>query len=971
MNLKIACPMCQHSLSIKDPKPGKYKPKCSGCGLPFALVIEEGDPPKVRTGKLPAPVDPDKTSLQPLSQPIANPSSDTSKNSQQEFASKPKRTLLGETYDSELNKPSAPSKQASGVEATLESAASPVAKAPLPTQGDFSVNEATRETPPNAGGSASAIANQVKPDYPSISKLGGYRIVKELGAGGMGSVYLARQLSLDRPCALKTIQAQWAQNPRVIARFIREAYAAAQLTHHNVVQIYDLGQDGGTNYFSMELVGGGSLDDLLKSKGRIQPRLAATLILQASRGLKFAHDHGMVHRDIKPANLMLTNDGLVKIADMGLVKTTSTNDSDPNPQNDDQAMMLASARSQVTLMGSSMGTPAYMSPEQSTDAASVDKRADIYSLGCTFYALLTGKPPFEGKTWMEVLSKHRFEKLVRPERVIDGLPTAIGDIIEKMTAKRPEDRYQDLDEVVHDIEVFLELRQDTSKARIIHSPRDRDDSEINDSSASSKPASVQSPVDGEVGGQLELASKRFQQSPLLLARRFAPIVWCGLCGLLLVLSLLFAATTLLSMIRFGAGGGVLASFAFHAKSIIGYALALVSAPFTVVLIGGLQGKSPLALRYRESLVAGGALQWIYWLFATLLGLLVIHMLGLWIPVLFAVLIGGAVGAGYFFGVEKPLAAQRQNGMEQAHWAVRQLRLRGMDEMQVRDAAMEHFGRDWEELFEQIFGYDNMRAMRSKLKRAKRPNLAVFRPIRDHLIDRWETRLADGRRAREEKMLAKAEKANLMASGVSESEARKKADALAASMVDAASETRQVMQDIALGKLTDVAALDKRQRIKQMMSDARAGKPSVSQRASRSFDRLLGNLLGSKFRFVCAALLLVATGLWVQSNQKPLETYWQHAKATVDTIKNTKLDGNLAAAKENLAKATSDATATITQVPKQSWNTTLGGLIHERNALFVGLAGLLMLWGTFWYGWKPSLLLVPLAAAAVFVPGIIF
>ncbi|MFN9853726.1 MAG: serine/threonine-protein kinase, partial [Planctomycetota bacterium] len=184
----------------------------------------------------------------------------------------------------------------------------------------------------------------------AIQRLGGYRILRELGRGGMGSVYLAKQLSLDRSVALKTIQTEWASNPRVIARFIREAYAAAQLTHHNVVQIYDLGEDTGTNFFSMELVGGGSLDDLIKKSGKLDPKTAACFIAQAARGLKFAHDNGMIHRDIKPANLMLTSDGIVKVADMGLVKTPQHSDEETS-SGEDRNILLASARSQVTGQG--------------------------------------------------------------------------------------------------------------------------------------------------------------------------------------------------------------------------------------------------------------------------------------------------------------------------------------------------------------------------------------------------------------------------------------------------------------------------------------------------------------------------------------------------------------------------------------------------------------------------------------------
>ncbi len=155
----------------------------------------------------------------------------------------------------------------------------------------------------------------------------------------------------------------------------------------------------------MELVPGGSLSDLLMKQGRLDPAVATAMILQAARGLKYAHDHGMVHRDIKPANLMISSDGLVKVADLGLVKTPAMDEESDAAS--DRSAMLASANASVTGVGSTMGTPAYMSPEQADDATAVDHRADIYSLGCTFYALLTGTPPFSGASAIEVVSKHR------------------------------------------------------------------------------------------------------------------------------------------------------------------------------------------------------------------------------------------------------------------------------------------------------------------------------------------------------------------------------------------------------------------------------------------------------------------------------------------------------------------------------------------------------------------------------------
>jgi serine/threonine protein kinase len=1083
MNFKIACPWCQHAFSIKDPKPGKFKPKCSACSEAFALVVEAGDPVQLKVGKIAKPV--------ALQAPVASPiPEDASLISRPNISgidqtmgpassvlpiSRPSHVALDVTAPEqpalpiELKVPSTKDVVGalSGVDVTMEQPALPPTL-PFGAQGtmlhestansgaafgnqasagrEFSVNEATMESQPgvaSAGSAALALAakgpsgeagqgpsaGSKAKDASKIpatasassvpSRLGGYRIVSELGAGGMGSVYLAKQISLDRSCALKTIQAHWAQNPRVIARFIREAYAAAQLTHHNVVQIYDLGQEGGTNFFSMELVSGGSLDDQLKSKGKLPPKLASTLILQAARGLKFAHDHGMVHRDIKPANLMMTADGLVKVADMGLIKTPDAEDVASDGEADVQTMMLASARSHVTAVGSSMGTPAYMSPEQSMDAASVDKRADIYSLGCTFYALLVGKPPFDGSTMLEVISKHRGEKIVRPDRIIAGLPTAVGDIIEKMTEKKPDDRYQDLEEVINDIEVYLELREDTSKATIKHDPANLNEVESAEQKASSardseakKPVAPTLEISTEHAGQLQVAAKRFNSSPLLIARRIAPIAWISACAAMTLLAVLFALWSSLSLIGEGAkslaakansavqglagkdtvatklaegakvaepaAAGLSKSVLLYAnlsswlKSAVGYCFALFLAPLSAIAFAGKEGRSPLASRWRASFVNGGLLEWIYWGLGIVVAILAIHFLGLWIPFVVACIIGIGAGAGYYFGIDKVLANVRKPAVDQAQGILRQLRLRGTDENAVREVAAKHFGKNWEEFYESLFGYDSMRTMRSKLQESKRADLKVFQPRRDRMIDKLDARLSEARREHEQKVLRKTGKAEMVAAGVSDAEADKRADAMAASMVEAASETRQAMFDMATGKLTAQGAEAKRQRIKQMMVEARTGKLSPREVRSRSLDRLLGQLLGSKFRFICAAAMLVGGGMWMQSNQQELQSYWQQAQSTaqstLDSLKNTTLDSKgMANATSAISSATEQTKAQLTSSPKKIWKKVGLGLVSEKNVIFVIVAGVLMLVGSLMYGWKKSLILIPIALVLCLVP----
>ena len=246
------------------------------------------------------------------------------------------------------------------------------------------------EAPTMAGGAtpgfsapahaATRSADDDASDQP-LGTLDGYELIQELGRGGMGCVYLARQVSLDRRVAVKTIHPNVADDPVFLARFVREAFAVAQLSHHNVVQIHDVGQDQATHFFSMELVPGRSLADVVKQNGPLDPRAAATYILHAARGLAFAHEHRMVHRDVKPANLLLSDTGLVKVADLGLVKTDKALDAAAarsgalsGAMSGSGSMHGASAgsaasRSDAASMASTraktmLGTPAYMAPEQ-------------------------------------------------------------------------------------------------------------------------------------------------------------------------------------------------------------------------------------------------------------------------------------------------------------------------------------------------------------------------------------------------------------------------------------------------------------------------------------------------------------------------------------------------------------------------------------------------------------------------------
>jgi serine/threonine protein kinase len=262
--------------------------------------------------------------------------------------------------------------------------------------------------------------------------LGDYRLVRKLAVGGMGEVYEGVQLKLDRQVAIKLLSEELSHEEEFLARFEREAKSAAALNHPNVVQVYDFGQAHGHYYFVMELVDGTDLAEFVKQHGKLTVPDALNYLEQAVAALKFAVEHAIIHRDVKPANLMLTRDGVVKVSDLGLAKKL-TDDSD------------------VTMTGVGMGSPHFLAPEQADDAAHVDHRADVYALGVTLLYLLTGRRPFEGASNFSVVLAHANKPLPTGGELGTPLPDEVERFIKRMTAKRPEGRYQDYDELLTDL----------------------------------------------------------------------------------------------------------------------------------------------------------------------------------------------------------------------------------------------------------------------------------------------------------------------------------------------------------------------------------------------------------------------------------------------------------------------------------------------------------------------------------------
>jgi serine/threonine-protein kinase len=253
-------------------------------------------------------------------------------------------------------------------------------------------------------------------------RLGKWVIYKELGSGGMGKVYLAQEEIGGRQAALKILSAELAQDSGFLHRFQREIETLSQLDHPRIVHFYEAGFENGLYFYAMEYVDGQSLEQVLEEQNRLPWKDVLDIALQICPALKHVHDHGIIHRDLKPANLLRNADGVVKLTDFGIAKVF--------------------AQGHLTATGGVVGTAEYLSPEQASGKP-VSKRSDLYSLGTVLYTLLTGRPPFLGESFIDLLHKHRYGQFDRPVKVVPDLPYEIDEVVcqllEKDPAQRPPD----------------------------------------------------------------------------------------------------------------------------------------------------------------------------------------------------------------------------------------------------------------------------------------------------------------------------------------------------------------------------------------------------------------------------------------------------------------------------------------------------------------------------------------------------
>jgi hypothetical protein len=591
--------------------------------------------------------------------------------------------------------------------------------------------------------------------------LGNYQIIRQLGRDSLGTVYLARQVGLDRPVALLVLHPELAQDLGFLVGFTRQACAALGLVHPNLVQVHDVGSDHGLHYVSMEFVAGQSLAQQRTAKRKLPAEEAAACILQAARGLKFAHERGLIHCAVKLDNILVSDQGVVKVADLGLVRPPGREE------------------------------PALAAPEQGRDP-----RGDVYSLGCALHVLVIGRSVMKSTS-----AGQTGESVVRPHLIDKDVPRALSGIIVKMVADRPEDRYASMAEVIRALEDFLRIESAAGLAQ-------------------SEPYSR----------TLKEAVRAFYQAGPATVRAPVLLGFFGSCAALLVLLVLVGAWR-------WAGG------------VLGLGLLTAAAYFVV---HGLTQRSHLFLKARDLVLSSGWRELINVAIGLLLLGGVLWLFGLVGAWLLEALLAVALAVGFWWAVDRRIAAGRVAALEKARSLLVTLRLRGLSEETLHEFVYRS-AEPWEEFFEALFGYEARLAARiahaSVPGGAARPRFAAWR---DPVVRWLDHHLKARHHARLRRYLESVEQAYLTAQAT--------ASARAAAAI--AQATAAVRQETA-GAAPVAAPTGPPRRVQ--IEDA-GERPSYALRGSAHRSRLvpdlLEGLLGGGVRFLLGAVLLMIALFWL-------------------------------------------------------------------------------------------------------------
>jgi hypothetical protein len=443
----------------------------------------------------------------------------------------------------------------------------------------------------------------------------------------------------------------------------------------------------------MEYVDGEPLSALLRREGRLDPEVAAGYVLQAARGLKFAHDRGMVHRDVKPANLLLNRDGIVKVADLGLVKRLDGRQTGA----DDDALM---------------GTPAFMAPEQVTTPRDVDARTDVYSLGCTLYDLLTGRPPFEGETAGQVISMHVRQMPVAPAQRNHRVPGVLSELVLRMIAKKPDQRFADMGGVIAALERFLGV-----EAGVAFSPRE------------------------EHAALLEQSVAAFNGATWAGRRSIARVAYVALA---------------LAVVG-GALGLGFRGFALWAG------LFLFTSALTSLVIDGVVHRSPLLVRLRQWVLGASLWAWAATLALLGLGIAALAWFGQLRPALENLGLAAALGLVPFLALDRRVVRERRPLVQAVEAMLKGMRLRGLEEQTLRQFVCRYSGAHWEAFYEALFGYDAKLDARARWGRDERGEPRKrHRAWRDPFIRLLDRRLERRRAQRDARRKAKPTKTRKLA-----------------------------------------------------------------------------------------------------------------------------------------------------------------------------------------------------------------